>query len=82
MLLTILGIVFSYAQCGKKQVITSAKTEYLDASGNVQRTEDETTNIEYDHSQITITLTNDQAQSKVMSGPVKSDSCNWKVPYK
>ena len=82
MLLTILGIVFSYAQCSKKQVITSAKTEYLDANGNVQRTQDETTNIEYDKSQITITLINDQAQNQVMSGPVKSDSCNWTVPYK
>ena len=82
MLLTILGIVFSYAQCGKKQLITSAKTEYLDGSGNVQRVQDETTTIEYDKSQISITLSNDGAESKVMSGPVKLDSCNWTIPYK
>lgn len=80
MLLTILGIVFSYAQCGKKQLITSAKTDYLDANGNLQRSVDENTTIEYDKSNITITI--DQGDSKVMSGPVKLDSCNWTVPYK
>ena len=80
MLLTILGIVFSYAQCAKKQVITSAKTEYLDANGNLQRSVDENTIIEYDKSNITITI--EQGDSKVMSGPVKLDSCNWSVPYK
>ena len=80
MLLTILGIVFSYAQCGKKQLITSAKTDYLDANGNLQRSVDENTTIEYDKSNITITI--DKGDSKVMSGPVKLDSCNWTVPYK
>jgi len=80
MLLTILGIVFSYAQCSKKQLITSAKTEYLDANGNLQRAVDENTTIEYDKSNITITI--DQGDSKVMSGPVKLDSCDWSIPYK
>ena len=80
MLLTILGIVFSYAQCSKKQIITSAKTEYLDGSGNVQRSVDENTTIEYDKSNITITI--EQGDGKVMSGPVKWDSCNWTIPYK
>jgi hypothetical protein len=79
-LLLIIGIVFSYAQCGKKQLITSSKTEYIDPSGNVQRTVDENTTIEYDTSQITITIS--EGDSKVMTGPVKLDSCNWTVPYK
>ena len=78
-MLLILGIVFSYAQCSKKQVVTASKTEYLDVSGNVERTVDEPTLVEYDKSSITITH---GAQNQMMSGTVKSDSCNWKIPYK
>ena len=81
MLLTILGIVFSYAQCGKKQLITSAKTEYLDATGNVQRSVDENVTIEYDKSQITINIDASEGTNN-MSGQIKSDSCNWTIPYK
>src|SRR6476620_9026712 len=81
MLLTILGIVFSYAQCGKKQLITSGKTEYLDANGNVQRSVDENVTIEYDKSQITINIDAPEGTNN-MSGPIKSDSCTWTIPYK
>ena len=81
MLLTILGIVFSYAQCGKKQLITSAKTEYLDATGNVQRSVDENVTIEYDKSQITINIDASEGTNN-MSGQIKYDSCNWTIPYK
>jgi hypothetical protein len=82
MLLTILGIVFSYAQCSKKQVITSGKTDYVDGNGNLQQSVDENTTIEYDKSQITITIGNQQGDTKVMNGTIKSDSCYWTVPYK
>ena len=79
MMLLLLGIVFSYAQCGKKQVITASKTEYLDASGNVQRTVDESTTIEYNDSLIVITT---GAEGQEMRGPVKSITCGWKTAYK
>ena len=79
MMLLLLGIVFSYAQCGKKQVITASKTEYLDASGNVQRTVDESTTIEYNDSVIVITT---GAEGQEMRGIVKSIACEWKTPYK
>src|SRR6476620_10401397 len=81
MLLTILGIVFSYAQCGKKQLITSAKTEYLDANGNVQKSVDENVTIEYDKSEIRISIEAPEGTNN-MSGPIKSHSCNWTIPYK
>ena len=68
----------SYAQCDKRVVITSSKTEYLDANGEVQRSVDETTTIEYDKKEIIITPGNDQT----MQGTIKSDSCVWKTPFK
>jgi len=79
MMLLLLGIVFSYAQCGKKQIITASKTEYLDASGNVQRTVDESTTIEYNDSLIVITT---GAEGQEMRGTVKSITCGWKTAYK
>ena len=79
MMLLILGIVFSYAQCGKKSIITSSKTEYLDASGNLQRTVDESSTIEYDDAGITITRGQDAQQ---MKGTIKSAECDWKAAYK
>ena len=79
MLLMILGIVFSYAQCDKSKLLTASKTEYLDANGTVQKTVDEPTTIEYHKSGITITH---GVQNEQMTGTIKSDSCNWKIPYK
>ncbi len=78
MLLMILGIVFSYAQCGKKQRITSSRTEYLDASGSVQRTVDESATIEYNDSSIVIV----RSEGQQMNGTISKIECEWKVPYK
>jgi hypothetical protein len=79
MLLFILGVVFSYAQCDKTKVLTASKTEYLDANKVVQKTIDETTRIEYSKSEITIIHGSDGDQ---MTGTIKSDSCDWKTPFK
>jgi hypothetical protein len=79
MLLMILGIVFSYAQCGKKQTLTSSKTEYLDASGNLQRAVEESSTIELNDSSIFI-IRGPEAQQ--MKGTVNVVECNWKTPFK
>jgi hypothetical protein len=75
--LLLAGGISSFAQCGKKIVFTSSKTEYLDTTGALQNAEDEKTVIESDGKTITITPGDHQ-----MTGTIKSDSCNWKIPYK
>jgi hypothetical protein len=75
--LLLAGGITSFAQCSKKIIFTSSKTEYLDTSGTVQNAEDEKTVIESDGKTITITPGDHQ-----MTGTIKSDSCNWKIPYK
>ena len=67
------------AQCDKKFVLTSSKTDYLDSSGTIQRSEDEVSTIELNDSVLTIVPGNAE---RTMSGPVKLNECNWKVPYK
>src|SRR5262245_32940411 len=79
MMLLILGIVFSYAQCDKSKQLTASKTEYLDATGTVQKTVDEPTTVEFNKTGITISH---GVQSQQMTGTIKSDSCSWKIPYK
>jgi predicted small lipoprotein YifL len=66
------------AQCGKKVVLTTSKTDHLDSSGNITRTEDEKAVIEIDKSNLTITINDDHK----LSGTIKSDTCNWSVPFK
>ena len=78
-LLLLLGAGAAIAQCGKKSVMKSNKTEYFDSSGNIQRTVDETALVEIDGSNIKIAPGDD---GRVMAGPIKSDSCKWKIPFK
>lgn len=79
-------LVFStmtFAQCGKKVILTASKTEYLDANATVQRTVEEKTIIEVSKSDVIITITpgNDGNEDRKMTGTIKSDTCNWKVPF-
>ena len=67
-----------YAQCDKRVIITSSKTEYLDADGNVQRSVDETSIVEFDSKEIIITPGDDP----VMKGTISSFTCEWKTPFK
>jgi hypothetical protein len=78
MLLFILGVVFSYAQCDKTKVLSASKTEYLDANKAVQKTVDEKTTIEYSKNNISIT----PGEGDQMVGSIQSDSCDWKIPFK
>lgn len=68
----------SYAQCDKKVLVVSSKTEYLNGNGEVQRSVDETTTVEYDTATIVITPGDDPT----MTGTIKSRTCEWKVPFK
>ncbi|MFM9911778.1 MAG: hypothetical protein ACKVOW_20825 [Chitinophagaceae bacterium] len=70
--------ISSYAQCDKKVLVTSSKTEHLDAKGEVERSVDETTTIGYDNKEIVITPGDDPT----MTGTIKSTTCEWKVPFK
>lgn len=79
LLLLVLGSTISYAQCDKKLVLQSSKTEYLDQNFSTQRTVDEQTTIEIDGSSITITP---GSESNKMTGTIKADSCLWKQPFK
>src|SRR6266403_6204158 len=68
----------SFAQCDKKVVLTSSKTDHLDASGTITRTVDETAMIELTKTTVDISV-ND---NKVLSGPITDNTCNWTVPFK
>lgn len=70
--------ISSFAQCDKKVIIVSSKTEYLDANGEVQRSVDETTTIEYDKKDIIIT----PGDNPSMQGTIDSMTCDWKTPFK
>jgi|SRR5687768_18511726 len=71
--------IISYAQCDKKLVLHSSKTEYLDSTKTVMRAVDEVTVIEVTNAELIIIP---GGADNRMSGPVKSTSCNWKIPFK
>jgi hypothetical protein len=76
--LLIAGCTICFAQCGKKVTLTTSKTEHLDANGIVTRTVDEKAVVEINKSALNINV-NDEHK---MTGVIKSDTCDWKVPFK
>ena len=70
----------SFAQCDKNVMITSSKTEYLDANDSVQHTEMESTVINISKSEITITP--GEKEERKMHGKINSFTCNWSKPFK
>lgn len=70
----------SKAQCGKKNVLTSSKTEFLNAGYEVEKVKDEKAEILFDQSSVTI-LINGKEENK-MTGAINATECNWKTPYK
>lgn len=67
------------AQCGKKQLITASRTEFLGADSSLQRAEDEPSTVEFDSTKITITH---GTQQEMMLGTVSKYTCNWNTPFK
>src|SRR5579872_3021366 len=76
--LLVAGCTMSFAQCEKNLVLTSSKTEHLNADGVVQRTDDETAQIELSKTAVNVSV-NDEHK---ITGNIKSETCDWKVPFK
>ena len=79
-LLSVGCCAFAQAQCDKKSVFTSSKTEFLNAANEVQRTSDETATVTIDKTSITIVIKQEDEQT--MTGEIKSSQCNWTSLYK
>jgi len=79
--LLVAGSILSFAQCEKKVSLISSKTEHLDASGQLKHAEDEKTIIEFNKTDISVSITKDNGDEK-MTGKVKSNICDWQVPFK
>ncbi|OLY91170.1 hypothetical protein SAMN05444008_11237 [Cnuella takakiae] len=73
------GAYTGFAQCDKKVTLSASKTEYLDAAGSVQKSEDETTSIQISKDSLVITPSSAPAP---MTGPITSQTCNWTTAYK
>ena|ERR1700761_3532720 len=76
--LFIAGLTVGYAQCDKKILFTSSKTEHLDDKGQLTRSDDEKAVVIIDNSDIHITINDDHK----LTGIIKSKDCNWTVPFK
>jgi len=77
LLLAVIAGTGSYAQCNKRSVLTASTTEYLKSDGEIIKTVDELTTIEFDSKTITL-----KPGDQVMNGTVEFISCDWKTPYK
>ncbi len=67
-----------FAQCDKVVVLTSSKTEYLNAAGVVQRSVDEQCVIKVDKTEVSIA----PADHDPMVAKVVSIDCTWKEAFK
>lgn len=76
--LLLAGYSFSYAQCDKKVILTSSKTEFLGADSTVERTKEEQSEVVFDKTSITVK----PGDQSAMTGTVNSYTCNWTTPYK
>jgi hypothetical protein len=76
--LLIAGSTVSFAQCDQKVMLTTSKTDHLDASGAVTRTVDEKAVVTISKTELAINV-NDEHK---MTGAIKSNTCNWTVPFK
>jgi len=76
-------VMITNAQCDKdkKFSVTSSKTEYLNASDQVQDTRNEKILFEVEKNNITVLINTDGGDNK-MTGPVSSVTCDWKIPFK
>ncbi|HEY4111137.1 hypothetical protein [Puia sp.] len=69
---------FGFGQCDKKVVLTASKTDHLAADSSVENSAEENTVIEFDKSTISIS----PGGRELITGTVKSYTCNWSEPYK
>ncbi|GAC1300743.1 MAG: hypothetical protein NVSMB24_02060 [Mucilaginibacter sp.] len=76
--LLVAGCTMSFAQCEKNLILTSSKTEHMNADGVVQRTDNEKAQIELSKTAVNVSV-NDEHK---ITGTIKSQTCDWKVPFK
>ncbi|MFD1139683.1 hypothetical protein ACFQ4C_01120 [Larkinella insperata] len=69
----------AYAQCDKDLALAVSNTEYLSATGAVERTVDEKSTIEINKTDVVIRPGN---EDRKMNGKIQSNTCTWSVPYK
>ena len=67
-----------FAQCDKAVILTSSKTEYLDAAGALQRSVEEQCVIKVDKTEVSIA----PADHDPMVAKVVSIDCAWKEAFK
>ena len=80
-MLLAMGIVTAAkAQCNETLQLSSAKTNFLNASYQSQRSRDE--KIVIDITTATITITPNGNAADAMTGKVKEVQCEWKVPFR
>ncbi len=75
------GSTVCLAQCDKKVNFSSSKTQHLDENGALKQADDETTVVEFNKTDITVSINHD-GQDQKMTGTVKSYACDWNVPFK
>jgi hypothetical protein len=74
------GGTISLAQCDNKVALTSSKTYHFDSKGALKSTDDEKTVVEFNKTDISVAITGNNDHT--MTGKVKTDTCDWKVPFK
>lgn len=75
--LMLLSATFGFAQCDLVSVMTSSKTEYLNASFALERSVDENSSIEVGKTQVIIA----PGSGEPMTGTIKAVTCQWTSPY-
>lgn len=68
----------SFAQCGKTVVLTSSKTNHLDESDAITRTDDETAVIDISKTAVDVSINGEHK----ITAAIKSNTCNWTTPFK
>jgi hypothetical protein len=76
--LLVAGSAVCFAQCDKKVILTTSKTDHLDAGGALVRTVNETAVVHINKSALTIVVNDEHTMTAVIT----SNVCNWTVPYK
>jgi hypothetical protein len=78
LLFMVLTSCVCFAQCGKDVILTSSKTDYLDATGTLLKSADEAVTISIDKSTIRVEINKDPE----IKATLTTDSCVWKTPFK
>ncbi len=76
LLLTI--AIAGFAQCGKTVQLSSSKTNHLDESGAITRTDDETAVIDISKTAVDISINGEHK----ITAAIKSNTCDWTTPFK